>query len=244
MQIVTLMLLACTMGDPSSGTAVGNPGKLDFAGTEVPDDVSLDQVTLDVIAVELALCTGEVLRTELGLELNLLADPTWPVVVDAGEYCSVLAELDGIWITGQTSGGTTFGLALTLDDLVVDQSFQVDGDELFLAVPLPIDAAALEELGENVQINNDDEEGEALAQNISSGVFLAQDSDGDGVIDDEGVTAAYAEDSASAACGCGSSVGDGGLPGLFLWMLLVGAIGASRRNEDHLTPVFLGPRSR
>ncbi len=227
--VLLLSLFACT-GDPASGTAVGNPGKLDFTGTDVPDDVVLAGAVLDVAAVELGTCGGDVERIVLGLELDLLAAPTWPVQVEAGEYCSVVAELDGLDIAGVTTDGTGFGFAMSPDDLVLEQGFQVDGDQLLVGVPLPVDAALIEELGgegEEVDFGGDDQEAQDLAQDVSSGATLGRDTDGDGQIDSDPVSVAPGESTEatgtsadSASSGCQSASGSTRSSPLLLWGLL------------------------
>jgi hypothetical protein len=51
----------------------------------------------------------------------------------------VVAEIDGLILVGVTAGGTSFEVSLTPDDLVIEQGFQVDGDELLIGVPLALD---------------------------------------------------------------------------------------------------------
>ncbi len=234
---LVLALLACA-GDPASGTAVGNPGKLDFTGTEVPTDVTYTAVELTVAAVELEPCDGAAIRTELDRDLDLLAVPTWPIDVDGGSYCSVVAELDGLVLVGTTDGGTSFEVSLAPDDLVVEQDFVVDGDDLLLAVPLAVDAAALEAIGEDVQIASGDEEAEAIAQEISSGVILGVDTDGDGQIDaaPAGLSSPGTDEAATSAdssAGC-AAAGSRAHRGLGLLLVLLGL--ASRRDGRRRRP--------
>lgn len=231
-----LPLLACVApGGSFGGTAVGNPGKLDFTGTDTPADVTLATATLDAIAVELTLCGGGgVARTDLSSPVDLLSDPTWPIQVDAGEYCSVVAELASLRLVGTTAGGTSFDVTLAPDDLVVEQGFLVDGDELLVGVPLVVDAEVLEGLGDDVELAQDDPEAEALAQDVSSGVTLGRDTDGDGVIDaalqgladpESGSESGQATtDGGSAGCVSGGRVDPG-----VLALLLVALLGLARR---------------
>ena len=221
MTLLLPLLLACPVDTTVEGTAVGNPGKMGFASTGIPDDITLTGADLAVIAVELEPCEGDVERLQLDLLADLLGPSTWPIEVDAGSYCGVVAEIDGLTLAGETDGGTTFTALLEPDDLVLTEPFVVDGHALLLGIPLELDAEALEELGEEVDLVPEDPVAEDLAQDLSSGVALVLDADEsgtigaeDGPMEDAGGTAAYDSES-SAGCGCSAGTGAVGA----LWLL-------------------------
>ncbi len=242
MTLLLPLLLACPVDTTVEGTAVGNPGKMGFAGTGIPDDISLSGADLAVIAVELEPCEGDVERLQLDLLADLLGPSTWPIEVEVGSYCGVVAEIDSLTLAGETTGGTTFTALLEPDDLVLTEPFVVDGHALLLGVPLEVDAEALEALGDEVDLEPDDPVAEDLAQDLSSGVGLVQDVDEsgtigeeDGPMEDAGGTAAY-DASESGGCGCGAGAGATG----WLWLLPLWLSRRRRRAPGH-RPGAAGP---
>lgn len=223
------LLLACT-GGHGEGTAVGNPGtgSLDVVVTDVPDGITLDEADAAVEAVTLDDCEGGQTPIDVGATLDALPGNADPIELPGGAWCGLIldfqADTDPLLLLGETDGGTTFSVALDPGSLSLTDNFNIDEDELLLALSLAgtLDAADLEEQGEDVQIAADDETARGWADTLADHTRLWVDVDGDLDVDagDLLINSQDAAYSASSGCGCASG-GRGGWLGAALGLLLL-----------------------
>lgn len=243
------LLLACT-GGHGEGTAVGNPGtgSLDVVVTEVPDGIALDEADAAVDTVTLDDCEGGQVPVPVEATLDALPGSADAIDLPGGDWCGLtlafLADSDPLLLLGQTDGGTRFEVALDPGPLTHSDRFSVDSDELLLALSLvgTLDAATLEEQGEDVQIAADDAQALSWADALASHSRLWLDEDGDADVDagdqlaSDQSAAAFSE---SAGCGCATGgAGPGGLS------LALGLAALLRRRPRQACPGRAGPAPR
>jgi hypothetical protein len=207
-----------------SGTAVGNPGDADVQARVADPDLVLDAVEVPVDAWFGETCDGEVRVREVGRTLDGLEPSRVPVPVPAAVYCAQALALDGpIVVRGVTSVGTAFEVALAVDEVATDGRIAIDGDHLLFELPLALDAAALDALGEpEVALPPDDPLALGWAAQVRDGAALWTDDDGDGLLSaadrqvvpwDTGVDGVLAQQAEQGDCGCGGG-GRGAVGGL------------------------------
>ena len=186
-----VLLVACAEGDPSQGTAVGNPGNLDVSVADVPDEVDLDVATVYAADLLLFDCDVGVALVPVQAPLDGLAASTVEVPLPRGRWCSGLLTLDPrtsgqVVIGGTTDGGTRFSVALNPGALRLPDDVVVDGTEWLLVMSLAdsLDVLALEARGSNVEVTADDPDAIAWALALDGAATLFEDGDRDGVLSD------------------------------------------------------------
>lgn len=136
MRHVPLLLVLAACGDPNRGTAVGNPGKLSMQVDGLPPGAELQSGSFDVAALELG--SGRRLSVVKFDELFDLVDPG-AVDFPAGAWdTAVLLPRgdDPLHLIGVGSDGSSFDVALPVDPLVFEGSFEVDGDDVVVNLSL------------------------------------------------------------------------------------------------------------
>lgn len=173
------VLFAACGRDPASGTAVGNPGNLGVAMSDVPGEVALETAVVAGEELELQRCLQAPLVIDASTAFDALS-PAAPLVVPAGGYCGATLFLAGPTVLrGTTVAGTAFELQLPVPALSVPGRFAVDGDALLLAVSLAeLDVDALDARGGGV-IGPSDPYAMALAGTVPGGLWRDE---GDGRI--------------------------------------------------------------
>ena len=236
--MLTLALLLACSGGHGEGTAVGNPGtgSLDVVVTDVPDGITLDEAAAAVDLVTLEDCAGATIPVPVGATLDALPGSADAIDLPGGEWCGLildfLTDTDPLLLLGQTDGGTSFSVALDPGPLSLADDLTIDGDGLLLALSLAgtLDAATLEEEGDDVQIAADDEQALSWADTLAGRSRLWVDEDGDIAVDagdqlvDSQAEAAYSN---SAGCGCAT----GGRGGAWPVLLALAALGLRRANR-------------
>lgn len=233
--IAALAFLACA-GEPSEGTAVGNPGgtgSLDVVVTETPEAITLELAELAVAGLALDDCAGGLHEEEVGAVLDALPGSADALPLPGGEWCGLALSRDAaaepLVLAGATEGGTTFRVVMDPGELALEEVFSVDETELLLALSLEhtLDAAALEAEGEDVEIGAEDARAVNWASRVAASGALWEDVDGDVDVgsedlrlDEAGADMAAAQ---SAGCGCAQGGGVGGGLAALLGLLLAGS---------------------
>jgi len=244
MRVLPLLLLigACYGEGPTghSGTAVGNPGKLGM-GIPEPGDIVFARAEADVGDLLLLHCGDGWEPVPVDRVVDLL-DPEGALLsVPGGLWCQLDVVLEGLSLSGETAGGTTFQIDLDPGQVALYGPFRVDGNQLLVLFPVDeaLDAEVLEDLGSEVVLPSDDPLAQQWASVLGEGAELWDDADRDGVADPDDLLVAWADSEhpaafdGEAACGCASAPG-----GALGWLLLVpiAALGRRRRRPLRGTP--------
>lgn len=184
-------LVACAPG-PREGVAVGNPGKGMTMRVSAAPDVADLTGSIELDALTAVGCDGRLLDLADQVVLSLAGDSR--LLVPAGSYCGLRAELSGpVSLTGRTPSGT-FDLLLDVDriDVAGSTAFEVDAHGLLLMLGPDgwLTTAALGP-GDDVRVEPGSARHDALAALIRERSLLCEDHDDDGRRDpDDRVVAA------------------------------------------------------
>ena len=161
--LALLLLTACLEG--SSGTAVGNPGKLELTAASVPGDLALDRVELTLDSARITDCDG--IELELTLPDEPLGSQGEGLTIPGGTFCTMTlsAQVSGLLLEGETDGGTFFQLAYTPDPFAWDRPFRVDGDAFLLS----FDITFLVESGAAIDAADLDGDGQVIGGMLEDG---------------------------------------------------------------------------
>ena len=237
---LALCLTACVEGTPDQGTFVGNPGNLDVAVVEVPEDIVLDLAEVSVTDLWLVGCDGPATDVRVDQVFDALGGDDAPVPFPGGRHCLAGLAVDpvlGVRLVGQTAAATDFTMVFDPGVLVIDDPIWIDGHEVLWVVPLAgLDAAGIDALGPGADIAPDDPLAAEVTSRTGSG-GLYSDTNGDGlwssaegliggvrVVDyastgfDQGIGAEAAQPD-GAGCGCHGGATSGG--GWALWAGLI-----------------------
>jgi len=180
---LTLALLACAEPPERSGTAVGNPGTIGGLAAESPEGISLTSARLTPVALLVKACGGAEASFPLD-PVDLLDADNVLGELPAGSWCGIAVELESLVLEGETDGGTRFSVAMRPEAFAIETALTVDGDHLLIEVPVVLEAAALEALGEDVALDPEDPLAEAWTDETSAGAWFWYDEDRDGLISD------------------------------------------------------------
>jgi len=240
--LLPVALLACAQPPPDrGGTAVGNPGTIGGLTDDIPDAIRLDRARLTPSELTLDDCEG---GQESGAltEVDLLAADNALGVVPAGRWCGIAVGIERLLLEGETAGGTAFSVALTPPALALEGALTIDGDHLLLTVPIVLEADALEALGEDVAVPEEDPLAVAWAEDTTAGAWFWFDVDNDGLLSDgdvgleEGPVSAGALASEDAESGCSAAGRRGaGVPAALLLSLMTLLVRRRGRPYVHST---------
>ena len=163
MRFLPIVLLIATACLPSSsdladsgrkGTAVGNPGNMDFAISAYPDGVQLDRVDVLVDRIVLEDCVaGAESVVELQAAFDALGPSSTLAAIPTGDWCFTTIELwkgaveeildqpsvqGEVILGGVTDLGTTFQIGVNIGDIEIADRYYVDDTQLLVGLNLDV----------------------------------------------------------------------------------------------------------
>lgn len=130
---VLALVVAC--GDPSQGTAVGNPGLVDLVLADHPPDEVILSAELPVARITLHACERGDRELELDRTFDLLASD--PEVMPGGAWCRTMVEPSGpVKLERRVGAGPIEHLELPAPPFELEGRYEVDGDHVYIGVLL------------------------------------------------------------------------------------------------------------
>ncbi|MEL6348655.1 MAG: hypothetical protein AAFV53_36460 [Myxococcota bacterium] len=205
------LLTGCGPENRVEGIAVGNPG------TFKPNTASAARITFGdsysrFAQIELVDCEDNALVLAENISLGLLGDAS--LSFPAGTWCALHLIPDGVLFyaaDGERGGFAEIYLAIEPFSLTNDAGFTVDGQPFILELATP-DWLTEEDLGidggDDVQIKTEAPIHDVLADIIETESSLYEDTNGDGLIDEDDqlqadTVGAFASKSAGGASSAG-----------------------------------------
>jgi hypothetical protein len=194
---VTLFSAGCQSEEVAEGTAVGNPGKLTVSIADA-DNLDLSGGVLPISVLGVTTCEGE----DVVVAQDVWADPELPAMfaLPALEICEMWMELsETVELTGQLDDRRELDLELELDEVYVESDGEVNTSEQSLTLVLGalgwLDGDDfIDETGDPVQVESDDERAEDAAESLAMGAVLIEDENDNGQFDDDEPVLAAADD--------------------------------------------------
>jgi hypothetical protein len=216
---IVALCAGCSGGD--LGTAVGNPGHLAVVLTDVPYDVTLDQASFAVSAVELVGCDDSVRILRLNDVFDALSRDT--VEFPGGDWCHtvVLPEGEGSLVVVGLHGEAPLEVALSPEPFALEGRYTVDGDTVLVSLSL---AAALRTSADgwpSAPAGGTFDQQAWAPDEVGTALYIDLDQDGLTGVDER------VAEPAEVPAGCRTAPAGGGLAAL--WGLL--ALVRSRRSR-------------
>ncbi|MBT3222472.1 MAG: GlyGly-CTERM sorting domain-containing protein [Proteobacteria bacterium] len=200
------------VGDIRPGTAVGNPGNMDFAISAYPEGVELSRADVLVDRIVLEDCdTGAESVVELQVAFDALGPSDVVAAIPTGDWCFTTIELwsgaveeiltepsvqGEVILGGVTDEGITFQVGVNIGDIKIPDRYFVDETDLLVGINLDVYDILIETMNSttsgHIELDANEVYGDSGDTGLGGGwstpvpeVDLWLDSDEDGAISDE-----------------------------------------------------------